>query len=113
MKKVELLQQQGWVRIAFYGDCQLWQKGNVVLIINTNRDEIEYSLLSQDNHLVQLLELKELTIKTLKERVSALNTSVGALTAENEELYRLLNESQTEEPHKVGFKIGGNSNEKE
>lgn len=59
--------------------------------------------------LAGLIAVKELEIKTLKERVAHLNHQINLLTAENEQLYAIIAQEAAEkdkQDHKIGFKGG-------
>jgi hypothetical protein len=57
--------------------------------------------------LVGLIAVKELEIKTLRERIAQLQHQVNLLTQENNQLYAVIDEQQeaiTKHDHCVGFK---------
>ena len=59
--------------------------------------------------LAGLIAVKELEIKTLKERVAHLNHQIELLTAENDQLYAIIAQEAQEkdkQDHKIGFKGG-------
>lgn len=59
--------------------------------------------------LAGLIAVKELEIKTLKERVTQLRHQIDCLTAENEQLYAIIAQEkavQDKQDHTVGFKGG-------
>ena len=59
--------------------------------------------------LAGLIAVKELEIKTLRERVAHLNHQIELLTAENDQLYAIIAQEAAEkdkQDHKIGFKGG-------